>query len=200
MKNNCYERGYVFNTGTEIMNRHLDTTEACREDASLFFFRNMDTVRLVAFCVSPAKHLLDDIVHDSYIQFVENASSWDYSRDLLPLLKKITRNMAFQHWKQYKKTLPDSIQELGEILRMRNESGPSSSMQSMLAAMEHCLKKVSPENKEIFELHYIDGESIVELARKLQKKPSALYSFFTRMRSAIRKCIEKRVLEENGND
>lgn len=66
-----------------------------KEQASEIFMKNYQLVRIIAFENAPVDSLMEDIVHDTYIYFVEKADTWEYFPEKIPaLLRTITKNMA----------------------------------------------------------------------------------------------------------
>lgn len=165
-----------------------------QKKASLLFLENIDAVRLTAFCCAPARHLLGDIINDSYIDFVTKAEKWDLEADVKPLLRKVTRNIALQYWHEHRKSLPEALGRLADRIQARSADDEQRELDRSreLKLLALCLEDISEEHRQILESHYIHGISIVKLAHTLKKNVNALYSFFTRLRNAIRECIESK--------
>lgn len=169
--------------------------------ASVLFLEHIDYVRLIAFECAPSRSILGDIVNDVFCDFVSKADHWDLTRDIRPLLAGMTRNIAFQYWRKHLKNMPDAIQKLAEEIRIRNgrlgffedvrEESPD--REEELLALDLCMEQLPKEHVQLLEAHYFQSRSVVEIAEESGRKVNTLYSVLTRLRVALRKCVENKL-------
>ncbi|MDO5554104.1 MAG: sigma-70 family RNA polymerase sigma factor [Planctomycetia bacterium] len=175
------------------MDQEVKTTEQSDKQkvVSRLFMENIDVVRMTAFCTAPHRQLLGDIVNDSYVDFVQKADQWDVTSDIRPLLRTITRNIALQYWKEHRRSLPEALAQLADRLQQQSSSDETNHRRAAeLKALSLCLEGITEENRQILEAHYNNDVPINELARILKWNVNTLYSFFTRLRNALRDCVE----------
>lgn len=164
-------------------------------EATEVFMQYFGYVRATAFEYAPVASLIDDIVHDTYVCFVEKAERWDYDdTKIMPLLKSLVRAMAGRQWQSYQRNLPAKLREVGELLRSHhteqaNVSGSYSELDSKLSALRCCLEKLSPENRKLIEIYYFGNASYSEIAEQLGRSPTAIYKAFARIRAALHDCV-----------
>ncbi|MDO5582111.1 MAG: hypothetical protein Q4G69_13360 [Planctomycetia bacterium] len=104
----------------------LNTKKLTKEQASEIFMKNYRLVQIVAFENAPAASLTEDIVHDTYVYFVEKAESWEYDPEkIAALLKTITKNMAARSWKKYQSNLPKNLAKIMDYLSQKQEDEPN---------------------------------------------------------------------------
>ncbi|MDO5553709.1 MAG: sigma-70 family RNA polymerase sigma factor [Planctomycetia bacterium] len=165
------------------------------EQARKIFLEQIDAIRVAAFKAAPNHSLIGDIVNDVFVRFVENAEKWDYSGNCGPLLRQITANIALEYWREHLRHQPESLQNVAEYTRNLQEENindrPTRAMK--LKALELCMENLSAEHRELLEAHYIKGVPIKELAELFHKNVNALYSFFTRIRNVLEKCVESKL-------
>lgn len=64
-----------------------------------------------------------------------------------------------------------------------------------LVALEGCLTKLPDAKRTLLLRAYDTDTSIQDLAIELGKKPNALYQLFSRLRSNLANCIERKIME-----
>ncbi|BCU79848.1 sigma-70 family RNA polymerase sigma factor [Luteolibacter sp. LG18] len=67
---------------------------------------------------------------------------------------------------------------------------------SRLEALEHCLSKVRPEDRQLLEHRYQNGKSLLEYAAAHKRSVSGLSVTLFRLRSLLRRCIEETLVEK----
>jgi RNA polymerase sigma-70 factor, ECF subfamily len=65
------------------------------------------------------------------------------------------------------------------------------------ADLDECLEGLSGRSREAIHLHYYEDLSMGEISKKLQMTDVAVRVMFSRLRSWLRECIERRNLSEN---
>lgn len=63
-------------------------------------------------------------------------------------------------------------------------------------ALEHCLKKLSPERRELVLKAYADGTDQRDVAAAIGKTPAAFYMLLARIRRDLGDCIERTLKQE----
>jgi DNA-directed RNA polymerase specialized sigma24 family protein len=66
----------------------------------------------------------------------------------------------------------------------------------ILDHLHSCLGKLSDFNQMLVKTPYQKNISIAELAKRLEKKPDALYKKASRLRRALAECVEQKLLSE----
>lgn len=168
--------------------------------AEKLFLEHTGYVRFIAFETVPIQNLVSDIIHEVFIVFIERSAQYDLKRDVRPLLKAITRNISLHFWREHLKTLPESMQILAEHIQSRTSSASdllgTSDLEEELAAMDLCLKKLSPRCRILIEEHYFNGRPLNELADESDQNVNTLRSALFRIRKSLKKCIER--IMKNG--
>ncbi|MDO5552765.1 MAG: sigma-70 family RNA polymerase sigma factor [Planctomycetia bacterium] len=170
-------------------------TEDQKDKAKKAFLEHYGLVRFIAFESAPQNDLLGDIVNDTFVYFVEHADRWEYDRDLRPLLKEVTRNIAMRHWREHVKHLPETLGEIAEILQRStattDEQTGTSDVSEELDAMKLCLAKLTAEQKKLIDAYYFGKVKLVVLAKESGIKEGTLRKMMYRIRAALRACIER---------
>ncbi|MDO5567334.1 MAG: sigma-70 family RNA polymerase sigma factor [Planctomycetia bacterium] len=187
---------------TENTSNTQSTTSDAKDRATALFLQYHNLVRQIAFQLAPATDLVNDITHDVFINFVSHAERWDLDRDVVPLLWKITQNIAKQHWRQHKKQLPEKLGLIFEYLR-QSESEPDLAeivdQKMELLALELCMEKLSPKYRTFLEAYYFSEVKLVEIAETQHIKIGTLQKTMCRIRSALMTCVQQ-VISGKGPD
>ncbi|MDD3587823.1 MAG: sigma-70 family RNA polymerase sigma factor [Thermoguttaceae bacterium] len=175
---NVFEKGHVM-------------TE--REAADVFI-QNIKFVRLVAYETAPSKSLVEDIVHDTYVFFVENAVRWtNDAHRIKGLLRKITHGVAKDHWRTYVQNLPERLQEVSLYLQKKQTTEDLdqswSNLEEKVLALRNCMARLSPENRELVEMVYFAGSNYTDIQAKTGTSLDAIYMKMFRIRTALHRCV-----------
>lgn len=177
-----------------------------RQEATDVFMRHFGYVRAMAFQYAPVASFCEDIVHDTYVCFVEKAERWDYDEaKILPLLKSLVRAMAGRQYDQYKKNMPSKLREIAELLNTAHSSEVDipdtySGLESKLAALRCCMEKLSPESRKLIEVYYYGDANYTQVAEQLGRTPTAVYKAYARIRSVLYDCVQRIIAVEVERD
>lgn len=85
-----------------------------------------------------------------------------------------------------------------ELLETIAQEAPSSLTPSdvRLAALERCLNKLRPQDRELLDHRYRSHSGLDEFAARVGRSVSALSVTLHRLRSALRKCVQDQMLKE----
>lgn len=160
--------------------------------ASQVFLEYHLYVQRVALLFAPADSLNGDIVNEVFLRFVENASKWDYTRDLRPLLKKMTKHVALAFWRDHVKSLPESLKRVAIRLQERSSTVAdelTTASDDELIALELCMKRLTVEQRDLLQAFYYSSKTTVQISQETGQNVNTLYSILSRARNALRECI-----------
>lgn len=165
-----------------------------RDRASALFLRYYHFVEMVAFRAAPSAELQHDIVHDAFLDFMKKADQWDLDKDVRPLLKKITQNIALKYWRDHVRRLPEHLQPLAQKVqeKISDELRPASSnLDEQLSALEACVEKLSPRYRKLITMFYFEKVSVEQLSQETSFSIFAIRKAMCRIRTALRECVER---------
>lgn len=67
-----------------------------------------------------------------------------------------------------------------------------------LAALDVCLKKLRPEDRELIDYRYKSGLGLEGFSERVGRSVSSLSVTLHRLRAALRKCVDTRMVSEGG--
>ncbi len=110
----------------------------------------------------------------------------------------VARFEVLAHFKKRKREGLVLLDE--ELLDMIAQEAPDALVPSdlRLTALEHCLKKVRPQDRELLDHRYKSNSGLGEFATRTGRSVSALSVTLHRLRSSLRKCVNEQLPDEGG--
>lgn len=108
----------------------------------------------------------------------------------------IARFEVLTHLKKKKRHGPILLD--GELLEMIASEAPDEIERAdrRLAALENCLKKLRPEDRELLNHRYQSHLGLEKFSKRVGRSVSSLSVTLHRLRTELRKCIANRIAEE----
>ncbi len=78
-------------------------------------------------------------------------------------------------------------------------ASPIAEIDSRQAALEECLKKLTPRNRDLILRCYADGSTIRGVAGQLGRSADAVYKSVQRIRVTLHNCVAQRLLTEGNS-
>jgi len=146
--------------------------------------------RLYRFIASlvPNRADAEDLFQKTCLSAWEERRDYDFSRELFLWLCGIARNHV-RHYYRGRQRLPvrlapDVIEQLAE-LRLRE----SSREEERQKALEHCLEKLVPKDRDLIEAYYRAHRPTREVAAALGRSLEAVFKALQRTRTLLHDCI-----------
>lgn len=168
---------------------------ADRETIARLFLSRYGLLVGVAMRYAPAPDLIDDIVQQAFVDFVEDVENndRDLEKDATPLLYKITKHRAIKFWNRRRRGRSEVLQQIAERLAADPRPEDLAKIEEEIRTLRHCLEKLPPQSRELIETHYHQGISMEEIARRENRKPGTIRQIFCRIRDRLRECIQKNI-------
>lgn len=64
-----------------------------------------------------------------------------------------------------------------------------------LTALRECLSKLRPQDRRLLRLRYVEGQSLSDHARQQRLRPAAIHKTISRLRLALRQCINRQLAD-----
>jgi RNA polymerase sigma-70 factor (ECF subfamily) len=141
----------------------------------------------------PYPDACDDVVQETYLLLWERRNEFDPSRNLKAWAFKIAWFKALSHRRdmQRSKLLTFSEDMLQRIADAAEQQAEQSDQR--VGALQNCLKELSSDELKLLESKYIHRSSLADQARQRGWKPNRLQKTISRMRIALRHCIESQL-------
>ena len=146
---------------------------------------------------------VDEVVQAASIVMWRKFDQFDQSGPESSFLNWSFMIARFEVLKYRSKVARDRLvfsEEVQELLDSEAES-VAANQSERERALQHCIKKLAPAQRELIEATYGSGVSIKDAAHKAGRTPTALYKALARIRDSLHDCIQsaiaKRALGED---
>lgn len=166
-----------------------DANAAQQRFLSLFLRSEREIYRYVAVLV-PSVADAEDIVQQTALALWERFDSYDPSQPFTPWACRFALNKARQ-WierrQRWQALLEGGLGE--ELAQRREELRPE--LEARLKHLEHCLKRLPPEQRSLVEGYYYRRDPVEQLAVGSNRTVAATYKTLQRVRQTLQTCIEQ---------
>jgi len=145
------------------------------------------------------REVVRDLAQDTFLNAYRNLSAYRGDSPPRTWLFSIARNGALNHLRdeaRRRSREAASVQQLlSRWLGERLEGRPSepARQEREILALEACLKGLAPASASLVREHYFQSRSAAHIARESGKKEGAVWVALSRIRHALRQCIEVRL-------
>lgn len=175
--------------------------------AAEIFLANYDFVMRCAFRFAPLPDSVDDVIQDTFREFVQHFHRLTITEDARPLLMGITKNVALRYWQKRQRERSKTVQLIGDYFweAANRQAEETESVDDRewhrreITMLEFCLDKLPKRGREIIDSYYYQGKKVAEIAAQYQKSASGVKQYLFRLRSKLRDCLNrygKRQVEE----
>lgn len=137
----------------------------------------------------------EDMLQEVWIRLAEALEREKEIRSLGKWCRGVAKNLILMYWRD-KRTKETVVDE--DILNLAEQAFDETDTEKDLwnakrKALQECLKSLPEESRRILALRYEQGFSAKKLGKMFKKKISSIFMYLSRIRSSVRKCIEKRL-------
>ena len=158
--------------------------------AAQLFLANHSFVRGLALRHAPWPGLADDIIQQTFVEFLAKSAQWNLDDDIRPLLAAMTRTVALRNWREKARTLPEVTRKLAEHIRQLAEEQSPQRYADELDALRNCVEKLPEKSKTLVNLYYYADISTPEIASQMGMKSDTVCRALGRLREKLRSCID----------
>ena len=161
-------------------------------DDSMFlreFVKHEPALRAYARALLPDWNAVDEAIQEASVVMWRKIDHLKSGNDFLPWAKTVLR---FESLKQRRKFARDKHVFNDELIQVlaHEELADETPFASMREALDGCLNKMSPSNRELVMAPYDADEAVTDIAEKSGRTVNSLYKLLGRIRLKLRQCIE----------
>ena len=139
--------------------------------------------------------VVDDVLHEAFLTITAKAADFEVGTNFLAWAKAIARFKVLHarraHWREVNGISDEAI----EALCASEPEADAAPLERQLAALATCIDALPTQTRRAVELRYQQAHSVPEAAQRLGWTPGSLYVILSRARSALRECIERKLVE-----
>ena len=158
------------------MSHEQTPQEAFIEQYSVLF----DRVYRFIHARIPIKEDANDLIGDVFAKCIKNLPTYDASRgNYEQWTLSIARNTVIDHWRTRKETV--DLEKVEHLLEAPHGSHPENAIDFDLR-----IAALPLETQALLRLRYVDSLTHEEIAHRIDKQPTAIRSFFSRLHKQLR--------------
>lgn len=145
------------------------------------------------------QEVVDDLAQETFLTALRSLDTFKEESSLRIWLLGIARHRALN----YLRAEQSRRSREGNTLRSAVErwmaqdagspEGEPAGQARELTALEECIERLPPASSTIVTEYYLQGRSTTDIARRSGKKEGAIWKTLSRIRLALRQCIEMRL-------
>ena len=133
---------------------------------------------------------VDDVAQEVYLDLSRGRERIPPGVDIAQWLHGMARNCSYEYFRRHSRQHRRLV-AMAELLDWSHSEEPPSV--PSVDALNQCLERLRPEQRELLEAHYRHGRSIAELAQEHQRMATAMHMVFARLREILKRCIQTTV-------
>jgi RNA polymerase sigma-70 factor, ECF subfamily len=138
-----------------------------------------------------------DVLQETNLVLWEKAGAYDPARPFLPWAYKFAHLQVLAHRKRCSRSrlvLDDLLLERVAEEYHRQDADT----ERRLAALDGCVEKLPPEQRDLLTRRYAREEAVNDLAAGLGQTPNVVSASLYRIRKALQRCLEAALAPEGG--
>jgi len=144
----------------------------------------------VAYYVRRDPELIDEIVHQTFVQAFRALDRFDAGRPLGPWLKQIARNQALDVLRRRRRESvlkKDLVEDALTGFRETHEPPLE-----QLNALRECMALLKDASRTMVEMHYFSHASLTQVAEALGRSAGGVRAAMLQIRRSLRSCLEQK--------
>lgn len=137
-----------------------------------------------------------DIVQDSFIDAFHGLNSYNPAYAFLPWLHTVCKHRMFKFCRQQRQYRSQTQRVVDEALLAHaavDDIDDHNHDEIHLCALRACLSDLDPALQQLITWRYVRGETVAGIAARLQVPIDRLGMRLSRLRAALRRCVEARL-------
>jgi RNA polymerase sigma-70 factor, ECF subfamily len=149
---------------------------------------------LEAFCHAQVARREDarEVLQATCVKLWQKAADWNPDTKFLPWAFTVARFVALSHIRDRMRDRLVLDEDL--VLAMAEETEAiSETFEDRREALEHCVKRVKPDQRKMLHAHYLEGRTVRDIAHSEGRGESAIKMTLLRLRQLLSQCIEQQL-------
>lgn len=133
----------------------------------------------------------EDLVHQAFLlAFDRLAEGKEFTGDPGKWLRGVLRNLVYAWWRERRKVPQELVEGLKLLIDESEGTFERVVKAEASAALEHCLGKLAPGDRELVRERYEKGFRITQIAENMKANVGSLRVRLHRIRRGLKQCVE----------
>lgn len=152
------------------------------------FVRHILPLRGFVYGLVPRRHLVDDIVQETFITACQKAESYEPGSNFRAWIFTIAR---FKAMGALKRAGQSDLLDPNVVDLLADEEPTDHKLQERVAALDRCIAKLAGAARKAVVLRYSENLGPTEIAQRMGWSVNALNVALSRARVFLRRCVEQ---------
>lgn len=158
------------------------------------FLKHTNAIRGFLFAVSGNGHLVDDVLHSTFLAITAKAGDYDPARPFVPWARGFAKKELL---KATKLSSRGPLLLSPEAMDHLDHSAPEFAVDSVqIGALLACLEELAPRAKQAIAFRYREALLPAEIARRMSLAVASVNVMLSRARATLRQCVELKLRRE----
>lgn len=167
-------------------------------DFNTILWRTQGSIRAFIAGLGAAAHEVDDLAQETYLELYRNFEKIPEGVAPERWLKGIARNVCLSHFRRTSRRNRLHLEALGEVLAaVECDTERIFGRHSVGGALEDCVGKLPPKQRQLIELRYQQDLSSADIAEKVGSTAEAIRVLLFRVRGLLKDCIHRTLAEQS---
>jgi RNA polymerase sigma-70 factor (ECF subfamily) len=172
-----------------------DNTEL---DFNTILWRTQAAIRAFIAGLGAAAHEVDDLAQETYLELYRNFDKIPQGVAPERWLKGIARNVCLSHFRRTARRNRLHLTALSEVLAaVECETERIFGLHSVGGALEDCVGKLLPKQRQLIELRYQQDLSSAAIAERVGSTAEAVRVLLFRVRGLLKDCVHRTLAEQS---
>lgn len=171
--------------------------EAQRVEIQALFLAHMDVVRSSILALCPGFDMAEDILQETFLTVTRKAAEFRPGTNFTAWACTIARLKVLETRYQKRRNGPVFSPELIAALCATHTDELEDAGEHKFNALSECLNKLTPKARHIVNLRYQKSHTLPGISETIGWTTEAVQVALSRARTALRKCIEQRLVTPN---
>lgn len=154
--------------------------------------RHQPRLRAFICCLLVRQNDVDDLLQEVNAVLWEKADEFRPETDFWAWASQIARFKGFNQIRKYgRERLVFDVAMLERMAAVAEQR--LSQLEDRRAALEHCLNKLAPAQRQLIDLRYVDGYALERIAAVIGRPVGSIGQTLYRIRGALLDCIEQQI-------
>ncbi|QEG02632.1 RNA polymerase sigma factor CnrH [Stieleria maiorica] len=154
------------------------------------FVQHEPVLRVVARSMLTDWMAVDDVLQEAGVTMWEKIDQLENVDGFLPWARVIVRLKCHSAINSARRRRLVLSEEAIKLLAVEIDSIDRERYETNLTALQGCLQKLSPQQRELVLAAYRDGVEVQDIAARIGKSANALYKQLGRLRGKLSDCVE----------
>lgn len=172
-------------------------SEASRKAIVQEIARQQSRLRAFVRCLLVRTSDVDDVLQDINAVLWEKADEFEQGTDFWAWASQIARFKVLNQVRKYgrERLVFDvaAVERLADVAQQRLQA-----FDARREALEECLNKLAPSQRQLIDLRYVDGNAIDRIAETVRRSAGAVRQTLYRIRVVLLECIQRQLSSEGG--